>query len=83
MHTLNEIEMYVANSLKNYFKDTTYQLGEDPPDIYLHINGKKIAVEITQLDKNVINNERTINAGYLKFIKNLQKDFNDQLSYSF
>lgn len=44
-------EQFVSDSLVKYFGSdaVTSQEGEDPPDIYLTINGKKIAVEITRL----------------------------------
>lgn len=44
-------EKFVSDSLVKYLGSdvVTYQEGEDPPDIYLTINGEKIAVEITRL----------------------------------
>jgi len=44
-------EKFVSDSLVKYFDSdiVTYQEGEDPPDIYLTLNGEKIAVEITRL----------------------------------
>ena len=44
-------EIYVKDCLINHFGAdiTTAQEGENPPDIYLYIRDKKIAVEITRL----------------------------------
>jgi hypothetical protein len=44
-------EKFVSESLVKHFgsDNVTYQEGEDPPDIYLTVNGEKIAVEITRL----------------------------------
>ena len=49
--TLKPDERFVSESLVKYFgpKKVEYQEGEDPPDIYLLLNGEKIAVEITRL----------------------------------
>ncbi|BBO74357.1 hypothetical protein DSCW_17740 [Desulfosarcina widdelii] len=44
-------EIFVSESLVKFLgkEGVTYQEGEDPPDIYLTINGEKVAVEITRL----------------------------------
>jgi len=72
-------EEFVAKSLQIYFnkisKQVKYTEGEDPPDIYLHIDGNKIAVEITDIDENVLQGRKTIDRGYLTFIDNLEKKF--------
>jgi DNA-binding transcriptional regulator/RsmH inhibitor MraZ len=49
--TLKPTEEFVKDCLIKYFGSniTKAQEGEDPPDIYLTINNKKIAVEITRL----------------------------------
>ena len=49
--TLKATEEFVKDCLLKHFGSniTKAQEGEDPPDIYLTINNKKIAVEITRL----------------------------------
>ena len=44
-------EIFVSESLVKFLgkKCDAYQEGENPPDIYLTINGEKVAVEITRL----------------------------------
>jgi hypothetical protein len=48
---LKQDEKFVKDRLINFFGSgkATAEEGEDPPDIYLTINNKKIAVEITRL----------------------------------
>ena len=80
MAQLKGTEKFVAESLQSYFSKTSnsvnFEEGDDPPDIYLKIDDKKIAVEITDIDQNVLKNRKTIDFGYLKFIDNLEKEFN-------
>lgn len=84
MSNLKGSEKFVANSLKSYFEGkgftTEYKDGGDPPDIFLEINNQIKSVEITNIDENRLNNRRTINMGYLSFIKNLNKEFSSMLS---
>lgn len=79
MSPLKGTEKFVAESLQSYFKktfdDVTFEDGGDPPDIYLKIGDRKIAVEITDIDQNVLKSRKTIDYGYLKFIDNLDKEF--------
>lgn len=76
-------EKFVADSLVSYYskegKAVDYSEGEDPPDIYLEIDGNVTAVEITEIDTNVINNIRTLNSGYLQFIDSLNKSHKKKL----
>ncbi len=78
MAELKGTEKFVAESLQSYFlkktSDVSFEEGDDPPDIYLNIDGKKISVEITDIDQNVLKNRKTIDYGYLKFIVNLNKE---------
>ena len=78
MAELKGTEKFVAESLQSYFSKKTsnvsFEEGGDPPDIYLNIDGKKISVEITDIDQNVLKNRKTIDYGYLKFIINLDKE---------
>lgn len=72
-------EEFVANSIQAYFKeqfeDVCFEKPKpDPPDIYLNIDDKKIAVEITDIDQNVLKNRKTIDYGYLSFIKKIDKE---------
>ncbi|MGJ0336121.1 hypothetical protein [Aliarcobacter cryaerophilus] len=74
-------EKFVAESLQSYFEQHFEKVSfeeqeSDPPDIYLHIGNKHYAVEITDIDQNVLKNRKTIDFGYLKFIDNLEKEFN-------
>ena len=60
MAQLKGTEKFVAESLQSYFSKTSnsvnFEEGDDPPDIYLKIDDKKIAVEITDIDQNVLKN---------------------------
>lgn len=77
--SLKGTEKFVAESLQSYFKklfdDVSINEGDDPPDIYLNIDNKKISVEITDIDQNVLKNRKTIDYGYLNFIDNIDKEF--------
>jgi len=68
-------ELFVAESLKKYYiKEYTmvsYREGEDPPDIYLSFDDNEVAIEITELDTNVLNNRKTLDMGYIQFIDSL------------
>ena len=68
MSELKGTEKFVAESLKSYFSKSfstvDFEEGDDPPDIYLNIANKKIAVEITDVDQNVLKNRKTIDYGY-------------------
>jgi hypothetical protein len=79
MAQLKGTEQFVAESLQTYFSKSFEKVdieeGNDPPDIYLTINGGRIAIEITDIDQNVLKDRRTIDNGYLKFIDNLDKEF--------
>ena len=79
MTKLKDTEKFVAQSLQFYFSksftNVSFEEGDDPPDIYLNIDGKKIAVEITDIDQNVLKNKKTIDYGYLDFIDNIDKKF--------
>ncbi len=79
MSELKGTEKFVAESLQSYFTKSfntvDFEKGDDPPDIYLKIDDKKIAVEITDVDQNVLKNRKTIDYGYLKFIDNIDKEF--------
>ena len=79
MSKLKGTEEFVAESLQSYFSksftNVSFEEGDDPPDIYLNINGKKIAVEITDIDQNVLKSRKTIDYGYLKLIDNMDKEF--------
>lgn len=78
MAQLKGNEPFVAESLQSYFSKTfcsvSFEEGDDPPDIYLDIDGKKISVEITDIDQNILKSRKTIDYGYLKFIVNLDKE---------
>ena len=78
MAKLKGTEKFVADNLQSYFSkencNVCYEEGDDPPDIYLNIDSKKISVEITDIDSNVLKNRKTIDYGYLKFIVNLDKE---------
>jgi hypothetical protein len=78
MAKLKGTEKVVAENLKFYFAKENcsafFEEGDDPPDIYLNIDGKKISVEITDIDQNVLKSRKTIDYGYLKFIENLDKE---------
>jgi len=79
MAQLKGTEQFVAESLLSYFsksfENVFVEEGDDPPDIYLTINGRRIPIEITDIDQNVLKGRRTIDGGYLKFIVNLDDEF--------
>lgn len=79
MSRLKGTEKFVAESLQSYFEkisdNVSFEDGGDPPDIYLKIDNRKISVEITDLDQNVLKDRKTIDYGYLKYIDNLDKEF--------
>jgi len=76
---LKGTEKFVAESLQSYFlksfNTVDFEEGDDPPDIYLKIDDKKIGVEITDIDQNVLKNRKTIDYGYLNFIDNIDEEF--------
>jgi hypothetical protein len=82
MAQLKGVENFVAESLETFYlkssKEVSFEEGDDPPDIYLYLDSKKIAIEITELDQNVLNNRKTIDYGYLNFIDNLNKEYSDK-----
>ncbi len=63
---LREDEEFVAQALSEHFSGS-WDEGQDPPDIYLSYNEKKIAVEISTLTQHVINDEG-------RFIPRLSQD---------
>ena len=79
MAQLKGTEQFVAESLQSYFsksfENVFVEEGNDPPDIYLTINDRRIPIEITDIDQNVLKGRRTIDGGYLKFIVNLDNEF--------
>jgi len=81
MAKLKGSEKFVADSLKLYFSqkltNVSYDEGDDPPDIYLKIDNKKISIEITDINQNVLKENQTIEYAYLEFINNLDKDFGE------
>ena len=79
MSDLKGTEKFVAENLKLHFSklftNVSFEEGDDPPDIYLNVDRQKIAVEITDIDQNVLKNRKTIDYGYLNFIDNIDKEF--------
>lgn len=59
-------EVFVKDCLIKYFGPdvTTAQEGEDPPDIYLTIKDKKVAVEITRLSPVSFDQDGTVQNRY-------------------
>lgn len=86
MADLKGSEQFVADTLKTHFLKTNkavcYEEGVDPPDIFLIFGDERVAVEITDIDQNVLRNGKTIASGYLRFLDNLDQEFgglvNDQ-----
>lgn len=73
---LSEKERFVANILKDEFskkhKKVKYtEVSKDPPDIYLHYDKNKVAIEITELSPNLQNNRISVDKAYEGFIKNI------------
>lgn len=80
MAKLKGSEKVVSEALKEYFltkgySEVSYDEGDDPPDIYLTLCSEKIAIEITDIDENRLNEKRTIIMGYKQFIKKLNLTF--------
>lgn len=80
VYDIKKNERFVAETLKKYFV-TKYgnvdykEVKKDPPDIFLNVDGSCIPVEITDLDENSLNGRKTVDRGYLTFIKNLRENF--------
>lgn len=84
MTKLKGSEELVSEALKEYFLNmgytkVSYDIGDDPPDIYLNLCSEKIAVEITDIDENRLNVRRTITMGYVGFIKKLDLTFKNNI----
>jgi len=83
--TLKATEEFVKDCLLKHFGSniTKAQEGEDPPDIYLTINNKKIAVEITRLspisfDQNgTAQNRNTQDSFAIKLLNELDSKLRD------
>ncbi|MBN2767664.1 MAG: hypothetical protein JXQ68_01055 [Campylobacterales bacterium] len=77
-------EQFVVEAIKSYFeeiyKDVSVEEGENPPDVYLCLDGRKIPVEITNIDKNVLDDSKTISRGYMKFNEKLNGYFNEKIN---
>jgi len=73
--TLSDKEQFDAKIIKNHFSqryDTVqYCTGEDPPDIYLEYDSKKVAIELTELSPNLQNDRVSVDMAYEGFIKNI------------
>jgi len=80
---LKPIEEFVKDCLVKHFGPniSKAQEGEDPPDIYLTINNKKIAVEITRLTPISFNQNGVTQNRYTQdcFADNLIKEFDSKL----
>ena len=75
-------EGFVAESLKKHYSKDKNQVDfeeakEDHPDFYLTINDKKIGIEVTKLDYNLINGLKTKYKSIEEFSKNLRKKYNE------
>lgn len=69
-------EAIVAEALKIHLGVSSYdEVANDPPDIIVNISGQDVSIEITDLDENSLQGRRTIDAGYITFINNLNKKF--------
>ncbi len=83
--TLSDKEQFDAEIIKNHFSqkyDTVqYCTGEDPPDIYLEYDSKKVAIELTELHPNLYKNRTTVYNSYKNFIKNIKIDIPDYTNY--
>jgi len=65
-------EEYQTEIIKNYFSKKYNNIkitkGEDPPDIYLIYNSKKVAIELTELSENMYRNRIGVSKSYHNFI---------------
>jgi hypothetical protein len=79
-------EEFVKKCLANTLSATKACEGEDPPDIYLEVNGKKIAVEITRLspvsfgENGTIQNRHSQDYFGLKLCDDLNADLGNKIS---
>jgi hypothetical protein len=67
---LSNKEIFDSDIVSNHYAGK-YLEGEDPPDIYLDLNGCSIAVELTELNENLQDNRKSINMAYQGLISNL------------
>ncbi len=59
----------------------SYTQGEDPPDIYLEYDSKKVAIELTELHRDLYKNGTSIGMSYENFIKNIKINIPDYTGY--
>lgn len=82
---LNDKEKFVAEIIKNEFSikyaNVSYTEGEDPPDIYLEYDSKKVAIELTELSRNLYKGRISVDKAYKGFIKNIKIDIPNYTSY--
>lgn len=67
---LSKKEIFDADIISNHYAGK-YLEGEDPPDIYLELNGGSVAVELTELNENLQDNRKSINMAYQGLISSL------------
>jgi hypothetical protein len=82
---LKDREKIAAEIIKDEFSknhsNVSYSEGEDPPDIYLEYDSKKVAIELTELSPNLYKDRISVDKAYEGFIKNIKIDIPDYTSY--
>jgi hypothetical protein len=82
---LKDKEKLAAEIIKNEFSikyaNVSYTEGEDPPDIHLEYDSKKVAIELTELSSNLYKGRISVDKAYEGFIKNIKIDIPDYTSY--
>ncbi len=82
---LSDKEVFVSNIIKDEFSkkysNVCYTEGEDPPDIYLEYDSKKVAIELTELSPNLQKDRISVDKAYEGFIKNIDIKIPDYTHY--
>lgn len=82
---LSKKEKYVAEIIKDEFaknhNNVNYTEGEDPPDIYLKYDDRKVAIELTELSLNLYKDRISVDKSYEDFIKNIDIEIPDYRDY--
>ena len=78
---LSDKEIFDAEIIKEHFSVKEYTEGENPPDIYLNYESKKVGIELTELSSNLYKNRISVDKAYEGFIKNIDIEIPDYTRY--
>lgn len=79
--SLSDKEIFDAEIIKEHFSVKEYIEGEDPPDIYLNYESKKVGIELTELSSNLYKNRISVDKAYEGLIKNIDIEIPDYTHY--